>query len=51
MQSEGPALCRPFGVRWLLCGDEGPVRVVFITYLLVIVAGLTYFTVIGLTHH
>ena len=28
-----------------------PVRVVFITYLLVIVAGLTYFTVIGLTHH
>jgi hypothetical protein len=27
------------------------VRAVFITYLLVIVAGLTYFTIIGLTHH
>jgi hypothetical protein len=26
-------------------------RAVFITYLLVIVAGLTFFTVIGLTHH
>jgi hypothetical protein len=26
-------------------------RVIFTVYLLVIVAGLTYFTVIGLTHH
>jgi len=26
-------------------------RVMFATYLLVIVAGLTYFTIIGLTHH
>ena len=28
-----------------------PMRAVFVTYLLVIVAGLTLFTVIGLTHH
>jgi hypothetical protein len=27
------------------------VRAAFVTYLLVIVAGLTYFTIIGLTHH
>ena len=27
------------------------VRAVFVTYLLVIVAGLTFFTIIGLTHH
>jgi hypothetical protein len=26
-------------------------RVIFTTYLLLIVAGLTYFTIIGLTHH
>jgi hypothetical protein len=26
-------------------------RTMFIAYLLLIVAGLTYFTVIGLTHH
>jgi len=26
-------------------------RVMFITYLVVIVTGLVYFTVIGLTHH
>jgi len=26
-------------------------RAIFITYLLLIVAGLTYFTIIGLTHH
>jgi len=26
-------------------------RVMFVTYLLVIVAGLTFFTIIGLTHH
>jgi len=26
-------------------------RVMFATYLLLIVAGLTYFTIIGLTHH
>jgi len=26
-------------------------RAMFITYLVVIVAGLTYFTIIGLTHH
>jgi hypothetical protein len=28
-----------------------PMRVVFVTYMLVIVAGLTYFTIVGLTHH
>jgi hypothetical protein len=28
-----------------------PMRAVFVTYLLVIVAGLTYFTIVGLTHH
>jgi hypothetical protein len=27
------------------------VRTVFLTYLLMIVAGLIYFTIIGLTHH
>jgi hypothetical protein len=27
------------------------VRAIFLTYLLAIVAGLTYFTIIGLTHH
>jgi hypothetical protein len=27
------------------------VRTVFLTYLLAIVAGLSYFTIIGLTHH
>jgi hypothetical protein len=26
-------------------------RAVFITYLLVIVAGLAFFTIVGLTHH
>jgi hypothetical protein len=26
-------------------------RAVFVTYMLLIVAGLTYFTIIGLTHH
>jgi len=26
-------------------------RAMFVTYLLLIVAGLAYFTVIGLTHH
>jgi hypothetical protein len=26
-------------------------RFVFVTYLLLIVAGLTFFTVVGLTHH
>ena len=26
-------------------------RAVFIVYLLVIVAGLTFFTIVGLTHH
>jgi len=36
--------------------DRGPaydrrVRVVFITYLVVIVSGITFFTVVGLTHH
>jgi hypothetical protein len=34
-----------------LRGTGGPMRAVFITYLLVIVAGLTFFTIIGLTHH
>jgi hypothetical protein len=27
------------------------VRTIFLTYLLTIVAGLSYFTIIGLTHH
>jgi hypothetical protein len=26
-------------------------RAIFVTYLLVIVAGLTFFTIVGLTHH
>jgi len=26
-------------------------RAIFLTYLLLIVAGLTFFTIIGLTHH
>jgi hypothetical protein len=26
-------------------------RAIFLTYLLVIVAGLTFFTIVGLTHH
>jgi hypothetical protein len=26
-------------------------RAVFVTYLLVIVIGLTFFTIVGLTHH
>jgi len=26
-------------------------RAMFLTYMLVIVTGLTYFTIIGLTHH
>jgi hypothetical protein len=26
-------------------------RAVFVTYLFVIVAGLTFFTIVGLTHH
>jgi hypothetical protein len=28
-----------------------PVRVMFVTYLTVIVTGIVYFSVIGLTHH
>jgi hypothetical protein len=32
-------------------GIATAMRAVFVTYLLVIVAGLTYFTIIGLTHH
>jgi len=32
-------------------GTDLPMRVIFATYLLLIVAGLTYFTIIGLTHH
>jgi hypothetical protein len=27
------------------------VRAIFVTYLFVIVAGLTFFTIVGLTHH
>jgi hypothetical protein len=30
---------------------KGPMRAIFLTYLLLIVAGLTCFTIIGLTHH
>jgi hypothetical protein len=29
----------------------GAMRVLFVTYLVLVVAGLAYFTVIGLTHH
>jgi hypothetical protein len=29
----------------------GEVRVMFFTYLAVIVSGITFFTVVGLTHH
>jgi hypothetical protein len=29
----------------------GCVRVMFVTYLVVIVSGIAYFSVIGLTHH
>jgi hypothetical protein len=32
-------------------GTEPEMRFVFVTYLLVIVTGLAYFIVIGLTHH
>ena len=32
-------------------GTHGSMRAIFATYLLLIVAGLTYFTIIGLTHH
>jgi hypothetical protein len=32
-------------------GTGSLMRVMFWTYILVIVAGLTYFTIIGLTHH
>jgi hypothetical protein len=32
-------------------GYRGAMRVMFVTYLLLIVAGLTFFTIIGLTHH
>jgi hypothetical protein len=28
-----------------------PMRVMFAIYLVVIVAGLTFFTIVGLTHH
>jgi hypothetical protein len=31
-------------------GKEHVMRAVFITYLVLIIAGLAYFTVIGLTH-
>ena len=30
---------------------HGAMRVMFVIYLLVIVAGIAYFSVIGLTHH
>jgi hypothetical protein len=32
-------------------GIQHGMRAMFITYLVVIVTGLVYFTVIGLTHH
>jgi hypothetical protein len=32
-------------------GTHIDVRAIFITYLVVIVAGLTYFSIIGLSHH
>ena len=32
-------------------GRDDPMRAMFVTYLVIIVAGLTYFTVVGLTHH
>jgi hypothetical protein len=32
-------------------GSPDSMRAMFVTYLLLIVAGLTYFTIIGLSHH
>jgi hypothetical protein len=32
-------------------GTDDPMRATFVIYLLVIVVGLTFFTVVGLTHH
>jgi hypothetical protein len=32
-------------------GIEADMRAIFLTYLLIIVGGLTFFTIIGLTHH
>jgi hypothetical protein len=32
-------------------GYRAGMRAIFVTYLLLIVVGLTYFTIIGLTHH
>jgi hypothetical protein len=32
-------------------GKRGPMRVMFVLYAVLITVGLTYFTVIGLTHH
>ena len=34
-----------------LPGTRGRMRTMFVLYALIIVAGLAYFTVIGLTHH
>ena len=34
-----------------LAGIEADMRAMFITYLVVIAGGLTFFTIIGLTHH
>jgi hypothetical protein len=39
---DGPTAYRP---------SITPMRAVFFTYLVVIVSGITYFSVIGLTHH
>jgi hypothetical protein len=32
-------------------GIEADMRAMFFTYLLTIIGGLTFFTIIGLTHH
>jgi hypothetical protein len=35
----------------LLAGIDAGMRAMFFTYLIIIAGGLTYFTIIGLTHH
>ena len=42
---------RPSGVNGPSRGRRGRMRAVFFAYLAVIITGLVYFTVIGLTHH
>jgi hypothetical protein len=34
-----------------LAGKRGPMRLMFVLYAVLITVGLTFFTVVGLTHH